>query len=211
VRTWPRGGHAPALGREHASHPRKGVRSAPSNVGIVGCVPRNRTRNRRSHHSLQNQAPVYAPQPYAGSLPVYWDVTKVTGRVCLGSLPMWLLVHLLNRFIRNGVLRLIAADGSLHIFGGHGLGPTVTVRLHDPRLCIKLFLNPELHAGEAYMNGTLRGGLGCGLLHATVRCQSRCPRGAPWSSIAAALLARSQTLVPGESRSSCGRKCPSSL
>jgi hypothetical protein len=47
---------------------------------------------------------------------------------------MWLLVHLLDRFIRNGVLRLIAADGSLHMFGGHGPGPTVTVRLHDPRL-----------------------------------------------------------------------------
>src|SRR6476620_11502381 len=55
--------------------------------------------------------------------------------------PMWLLVHLLNRFIRDGELRLIAADGSLHIFGSHGLGPTVTVRLHDPRLYIKLFLN----------------------------------------------------------------------
>src|SRR6476660_2219432 len=50
------------------------------------------------------------------------------------TLPMWLLVHLLDRFIRNGVLRLIAADGSLHMFGGHGPGPTVTVRLHDPRL-----------------------------------------------------------------------------
>ncbi len=68
---------------------------------------------------------------------------------------MWLLAHLLNRFIRNGVLRLIAADGSLHVFGGHGPGPTVTVRLHDSRLYTKLFLNPELHAGEAYMNGTL--------------------------------------------------------
>jgi hypothetical protein len=70
---------------------------------------------------------------------------------------MRLLAHLLNRFIRNGELRLIAADGSVHLFGGHGPGPgpTVTVRLHDPRLYIKLFLNPELHAGEAYMNGTL--------------------------------------------------------
>jgi cyclopropane-fatty-acyl-phospholipid synthase len=68
---------------------------------------------------------------------------------------MWLLVHLLDRFIQNGVLRLIAADGSLHIFGGHGPGPRVTIRLHDPRLYIKLFFNPELHAGEAYMNGTL--------------------------------------------------------
>ena len=68
---------------------------------------------------------------------------------------MWLLAHLLNRFIQNGMLRLFAADGSLHIFGGHRPGPTATVRLHDPRLYIKLFVNPELHAGEAYMNGTL--------------------------------------------------------
>jgi hypothetical protein len=70
-------------------------------------------------------------------------------------IPMRLLAHLLNRFIRNGELRLIAADGSLHSFGGHGPGPTITVRLHDPRLHFKLFLNPELHAGEAHMNGTL--------------------------------------------------------
>ena len=71
------------------------------------------------------------------------------------ALPMRLLAHLLNRFIRNGILHLIAADGTLNTFGGHGAGPTVTVRLHDPRLYTKLFFNPELYAGEAYMNGTL--------------------------------------------------------
>jgi len=68
---------------------------------------------------------------------------------------MRLLAHLLRRFIRNGTMRLIAADGTRHEFGGHGPGPAVTVRLHDPRLYLKLFLNPELHAGEAYMAGTL--------------------------------------------------------
>jgi cyclopropane-fatty-acyl-phospholipid synthase len=68
---------------------------------------------------------------------------------------MLLLSHLLNHFIRNGQMRLVAADGSLHVFGGHGPGPTVTIRLHDPRLYTKLFLNPELHSGEAYMDGTL--------------------------------------------------------
>jgi cyclopropane-fatty-acyl-phospholipid synthase len=68
---------------------------------------------------------------------------------------MRLLAHLLHRFIRNGVLRLIAADGSIHTFGGHGPGPRVTVRLHDPRLYTRLFFNPELYAGEAYMDGTL--------------------------------------------------------
>ena len=68
---------------------------------------------------------------------------------------MWLLANLLNRFIRNGVLRLIAVDGTVHRFGGAGPGPEVTVRLHDPRLYTRLFLNPELYAGEAYMDGTL--------------------------------------------------------
>ena len=34
------------------------------------------------------------------------------GQVRGAALPMWLLVHLLNRFIRNGVMRLIAARGS---------------------------------------------------------------------------------------------------
>ncbi len=68
---------------------------------------------------------------------------------------MFLLAHLLKRFIRNGVLRLIAADGTVHRFGGQGPGPEVTVRLHDRRLYRRLFLNPELYAGEAYMDGTL--------------------------------------------------------
>ena len=68
---------------------------------------------------------------------------------------MRLLSHLLNRFIRNGVLRVIAADGTSHTFGGKGSGPQVTLHLHDPRLYNKLFFNPELHAGEAYMDGTL--------------------------------------------------------
>jgi cyclopropane-fatty-acyl-phospholipid synthase len=68
---------------------------------------------------------------------------------------MRLLAHLLNRFIRNGVLRLIDAKGTVHRFGGHGPGPEVTVRLHDPRLYGRLFFNPELYAGEAYMDGTL--------------------------------------------------------
>ncbi len=68
---------------------------------------------------------------------------------------MRLLANLLKRFIRNGVMHLIAADGSRHLFGGRGPGPTVTIRLHDPRLYTRLFFNPELYAGEAYMDGTL--------------------------------------------------------
>jgi cyclopropane-fatty-acyl-phospholipid synthase len=68
---------------------------------------------------------------------------------------MWVLSRLLTRFIRNGTMRLIDAAGGAHSFGGSGPGPAVTLRLHDPALYHKLALNPELYAGEAYMNGTL--------------------------------------------------------
>jgi cyclopropane-fatty-acyl-phospholipid synthase len=46
------------------------------------------------------------------------------------------------------------ADGRLIEFVGSA-DPVATIRLHDPDLPMKLFRNPELHAGEAYMNGTL--------------------------------------------------------
>ena len=68
---------------------------------------------------------------------------------------MRLLSNLLTRFIRNGTLRLIDAEGAVHTFGGQGEGPTVTMRLHDKALYNKIALNPELYAGEAYMDGTL--------------------------------------------------------
>ena len=71
------------------------------------------------------------------------------------ALRLRLLAHLLTRFIRNGAMHLIAADGTRHTFGGRAPGPSVTLRLHDAGLYTKLFLNPELHAGEAYMDGTL--------------------------------------------------------
>ena len=70
-------------------------------------------------------------------------------------LQLRLLSHLLRRFIRNGTLRLIASDGTLHVFGNRLPGTVATVKLHDPKLYTKLFFNPELYAGEAYMDGTL--------------------------------------------------------
>jgi cyclopropane-fatty-acyl-phospholipid synthase len=68
---------------------------------------------------------------------------------------MRLLTNLLRRFIRNGTLRLVDAAGAVHVFGGQGPGPAVTLRLHDAGLYTKLALNPELVAGEAYMDGRL--------------------------------------------------------
>jgi cyclopropane-fatty-acyl-phospholipid synthase len=66
-----------------------------------------------------------------------------------------LLSGLLQKFVRNGTLRLYDSSGALHEFGGKLPGPSVTVRINQRGLETKLFLNPELQAGEAYMAGTL--------------------------------------------------------
>jgi len=65
-----------------------------------------------------------------------------------------LLDAMMRRMIRNGTLRITDAHGRVHAYGG-GPGPSVAIRLTDPRLHRSLFLNPELRAGEAYMDGTL--------------------------------------------------------
>jgi len=67
---------------------------------------------------------------------------------------MYLLSHLLRRFVRTGTLRVIDPSGKLRVFAG-APGPVVTFRLHDRSLPRKLFFNPELVVGEAYMDGTL--------------------------------------------------------
>jgi cyclopropane-fatty-acyl-phospholipid synthase len=66
-----------------------------------------------------------------------------------------LLSGLLEKFIRNGTLRLYDSAGKLHVFGGKLPGPAVTMRINTPGLETKLFLNPELKAAEAYMDGGL--------------------------------------------------------
>ncbi|WP_189494231.1 SAM-dependent methyltransferase [Algimonas arctica] len=67
---------------------------------------------------------------------------------------MKLLAPLMHRFVSVGRLTIIDHTGTRHDFGPGG-APSATVRVTDPRLYRKLFLNPELHAGEAYMDGTL--------------------------------------------------------
>ena len=67
---------------------------------------------------------------------------------------MFLLSHLLRRFVRTGTLRVIDAGGKMRIFAG-APGPIVTFRLHTRSLPYKIFFNPELSVGEAYMDGTL--------------------------------------------------------
>ncbi len=66
-----------------------------------------------------------------------------------------LLARFLGDIVRAGRLTIIDATGRTHVVGGEEEGPAVTVRLHDRALHGKLWRNISLHAGEAYMDGTL--------------------------------------------------------
>jgi cyclopropane-fatty-acyl-phospholipid synthase len=66
-----------------------------------------------------------------------------------------LLGFLLRHLVVKGTLRVIDAKGETHTFAGEAPGPTVTIRMRDPKLERKLFYNPRLYLGEAYMDGTL--------------------------------------------------------
>jgi cyclopropane-fatty-acyl-phospholipid synthase len=65
-----------------------------------------------------------------------------------------LLTLLLRHLVREGTLRVVDAHGAVHSFAGEA-GPSITIRLHDAALGYKLFLNPRLYIGEAFMDGTL--------------------------------------------------------
>jgi cyclopropane-fatty-acyl-phospholipid synthase len=67
---------------------------------------------------------------------------------------MFPLSHMLKSFVRVGRLTVIDADGRRHLFCG-APGPEATMRLTDRSLYRKLLFNPELHAGEAYVDGRL--------------------------------------------------------
>jgi len=68
---------------------------------------------------------------------------------------MRLLSTLLRKFVQRGKMRVFDLEGTVHEFGSGEDGPTVAIRLHDKKLYRDLFVNPELAAGEAYMDGTM--------------------------------------------------------
>jgi len=67
---------------------------------------------------------------------------------------MKLLDAMMKRFVKVGQLTLIDAEGTPHIYGPGG-EPSATIRITDKELYKSLVLNPELIAGEAYMDGRL--------------------------------------------------------
>lgn len=67
---------------------------------------------------------------------------------------MFPLSHMMKAFVQKGSLTVIDAEGKRHVFSGEP-GLDVTMRLKDKALYRSLVFNPELAAGEAYMDGTM--------------------------------------------------------
>ena len=67
---------------------------------------------------------------------------------------MKLLNAMLTKIIRTGTLEVVDAEGHVHRYAGTA-EPFVRDKLHDPSLYRSLVWNPDLKAGEAYMEGTL--------------------------------------------------------
>src|SRR6188508_1374924 len=89
----------------------------------------------------------------SGTRDLFWILTETCGAA--EDCHVRLLSNLLQRFIRQGTLRVRDADGKIHVFGERLPGPDVAIHLHDRKLYTKLFVNPELYAAEAYMDGKL--------------------------------------------------------
>src|SRR5258706_12848169 len=83
------------------------------------------------------------------------DACRIVPLAPWETLHVQLSSHILRHFIRRGTLRVRDTNGDVHVFGGRLPGPDVAIHLHDRKLYIKLFINPELHAAEAYMDGGL--------------------------------------------------------
>ena len=65
-----------------------------------------------------------------------------------------LLAELLEQVIEVGTMRLIGPDGRSYR-SGNGSTPAVTVRVRDASVARRLFFNPALALGEAYMDESL--------------------------------------------------------
>ena len=65
-----------------------------------------------------------------------------------------LLDKVMTKFVSHGELTVILPDGNATTYGPGG-EPSATVKINDPALPLQLVKNPELIAGEAYMDGRL--------------------------------------------------------
>jgi len=69
---------------------------------------------------------------------------------------MSLLHAVFRRLIKKGVVTLIEADGSRHVFGAPDPAfPDITVRFHDTRVAFDIVRGPRLGFAEGFMDGRI--------------------------------------------------------
>jgi cyclopropane-fatty-acyl-phospholipid synthase len=68
---------------------------------------------------------------------------------------MFSLYGLLDKAIKKGRLTVVDAKGFTREFGGVEPGPEAAIRFTSSSAALKILLNPELNAAEAYMDGHL--------------------------------------------------------
>ena len=66
-----------------------------------------------------------------------------------------ILARLLDNIIKAGELTVHRSNGETAVFKGSKPGPAITVRVHDRATERRLFLNPKIALGEAFMDGRL--------------------------------------------------------
>lgn len=69
---------------------------------------------------------------------------------------MRFLPRIFRAAIKAGRLEMAGPLGYSEVFGGEAPGPDIAIKVTDPALDWQIFLNPELKAAEAYMNGGLQ-------------------------------------------------------
>lgn len=67
---------------------------------------------------------------------------------------MWLLDKLLRGVVREGRLVIVDHDGRTYTYGADDRDP-ITIRFTQPGTAMRIVRNPQLGAGEAYMDGHL--------------------------------------------------------
>ena len=126
---------------------------------------------------------------------------------------MRLLSNLLRHLIREGTLRVRDADGEVHVFGNRLPGPDVAIHLHDRKLYTRLFINPELYAAEAYMDGRLTLEDGAAIHDFLMLFSVNRVRLYSYGSqkLMRAGMAQSAPLASGQSDRACRHSCPPPL
>jgi cyclopropane-fatty-acyl-phospholipid synthase len=65
----------------------------------------------------------------------------------------WRLALATAARIRVGRLTVVGPDGTSHVYGDPASEPKAEIRVHDPRAAVRVLLNGDTGAGEAYMDG----------------------------------------------------------